>query len=535
MKNKFRYPCTFTVAALAAGSLFAQIKTNPLFSDGMVLQRGMTAPVWGWTKPGAKVTVNFAGQTKTAIAGKDGKWMVKLDPLKANSKPAELIITSGADKKIITNVLVGEVWIGSGQSNMDYKLAWLQSPRSAKKGEYPAGDYVKNEIKTAKDPLFRHLTVEHQVSAYKPAEDFKGKWLESKPENNGDFSGTGYFFGRELRRKLKVPVGFIKSAWGATGVQPWMPACAYKGDKYLEDYYRRFYLGRLEKVKSWNQAEVDAKYKTAMDKYLAGGKKGRKPYKLMRYDLSQQLGSTLFKGMIAPLIPYAIKGVIWYQGESNRGMPSDKYSKYFEALIKGWRKEWKREDMPFIYAQLAAYYKPGDKSKLAMGWIGICEAQRRALSIQNTGMAVQIDIGHPKNIHPKNKYDLAKRLALWAYKIAYGMNLPVISGPLYKSSQVKDNKVIIFFDHAGSGLMTGHKNQMDPVVATKDDLKFFEIRGRDGKWYPAKAEIVGKDQVEVSSPQVKTPVAARYAWASNPAGANLYNKEGLPAALFTTE
>ena len=256
---------------------------------------------------------------------------------------------------------------------------------------------------------------------------------------------------------------------------------------------------------------------------------------LKRYDLSQQLGTTLFKGMIAPLIPYAVKGVIWYQGESNRGMPSDIYSKYFEAMIKGWRREWKRQDMPFIYAQLAAFYKPGDKSKNAMGWIGICEAQRRALKIKNTGMAVQIDIGNPTNIHPKNKYDLAKRLALWAYNIAYGMNLPVISGPLYKSCKIMSDKAVISFDHTGSGLMTGYKNHMDPVVATNEELKFFEIRGNDGKWYPGKAEIVGKDKVEVSSADVKEPVAVRYAWASNPKGANLYNKEGLPAALFTTE
>ena len=363
MNKTLRYTGIFALFALAANSLFAQIKTNALFSDGMVLQRGMKAPVWGWTKPGGKVSVRFAGQVKETVAGKDGKWLIELDPLKVDSNPAELIIASGQDKKIIRNVLVGEVWIGSGQSNMDYKLAWLKSPSKAKKGEYPAGDYIGNEIRTANDPLFRHITVEHQVSAYKSADDFKGKWMESKPGNNEEFSGTGYFFGRELCRRLKVPVGFIKSAWGATGVQPWMPASAFKDDPYLEDYYRRFYLGRLEKVKSWNQPKVDAQFESDMKKWQEGGKKGPKPYKLKRYDLSQQLGTTLFKGMIAPLIPYAVKGVIWYQGESNRGMPSDIYSKYFEAMIKGWRREWKRQDMPFIYAQLAAFYKPGDKSK----------------------------------------------------------------------------------------------------------------------------------------------------------------------------
>jgi sialate O-acetylesterase len=500
----------------------------------MVLQRNMKVPVWGRANPSEKVTVSFAGQKKETVCDKNGRWRIDLEPLKANSNATQMVISSGSDKKVIKNILVGEVWLGSGQSNMDYKLNWLKSPRNPKK-PYPAGDYIKKELSSASDPLFRHITVNHQVSAYKPAEDFNGKWIDSKPGNNEDFSGTGYFFGRELRRKLKVPVGFIKCAWGATGIQPWTPASGYQQDKELAYFFKRNYHDILKKVPEWDQAKVDAAFDEAMKKWLANGKKGRKPFKRPRWDKSAQLPSTLFKGMVSAVIPYAVKGVIWYQGESNRGMKSAFYGKLFEALIKAWRQEWGQGEFPFIYAQLAAYYKPGDKSRNAIGWIGICEAQRRALKLPNTGMAVQIDIGDASNIHPKNKIDLAKRLSLWAYSLAYGIKLPAVSGPLYKSSEIKGNKVIITFDHAGSGLMTGHKKNMDTTVRTNEKLKFFELCDKAGKWHQAEAKITGKATIEVSATEVKEPVAARYGWASNPIGANLYNKEGLPSSLFTTE
>ncbi|MBW2690612.1 MAG: 9-O-acetylesterase, partial [Deltaproteobacteria bacterium] len=377
----------------------------------------------------------------------------------------------------------------SGQSNMDFTLKMLS--KVVRNEEFKSvNDYLKKEIDTADDNLLRQFTVNRASTRT----TLKGEWITTKPEQVGAFTATGYFFGRELRRELKVPVGLIKASVGGTVIEPWIPEEGFQSTQEMTAFLNS-------------------------------------PHKVPRH----QSPTYLFNTMIRPVIPYAIKGVIWYQGESNRKRRPAQYGTHFKTLITFWRTLWGQGNFPFYYAQLANYKGTCVEPVEYDNWALVCEQQRRTLFLENTGMAVLNDIGDPKDAHPKNKIDVGKRLAAWALKKDYGVNLAAWSGPLYKSHDIKDGKVTITFDHVGSGLMTGSKHLMEETKETNDPLQRFQICGKDRKWQWAEAKITGKDTVELSHADIAEPTIVRYAWSIDPVGANLYNREGFPASLFTTE
>src|ERR1041384_5215697 len=486
------------VAPAAIAAPKAELKLIPLFSDNMVLQGDIPAPIWGTAEAGEEVTVSIAGQKKSAKAGADGKWIVKLDPLKAGG-PHELTV-SGKSSITLKNVLVGEVWICSGQSNMEMSV---NSSNNA------------NEKKAnAPHPKVRLFTVQKRQADATVADilDSKGKpvegWKECGPDTVGSFSAVAYFFGRELNQKLGVPVGLIHTSWGGTPAEVWTRDRVIQSKPEFKNYMN-FYAQRHEKY------EKDlAKYKEDAEKAKAEGKPAPKaPNKPMKL-------SCLYNGMIAPLIPYAIKGAIWYQGESNASQ-AKLYQTLFPAMIQNWREDWGQGEFPFGFVQLANFMARKDQPADS-NWAELREAQTMTLSLPRTGMAVIIDIGDAKDIHPKNKQDVGKRLAYWAESQVYGVKDLVYSGPIFDAMKVDGNKAVVSFKHVGGGL-----------VAKGDKLTGFAVAGEDRKFVWADAKIEG-DKIVVSCDQVAKPVAVRYAWADNPE-CNLYNKEGLPASPFRTD
>ena len=534
MKTKPRV-LIVAVALSMSFACLADVRPAALFADHMVIQRETEAPIWGRADAGEKVTVTGSwGKTATATADEAGNWSVRL---KTPSAGGPYTLTIQGDNTVeIKNVLSGEVWFCSGQSNMDFAMQMFTkiSPTRTEKKYEPAVNYVKQEMESAQDDLFRQFEVEKQTSPLEPLGTLKGSWLSSSPKNNPDFSATAYFFGRELRKELNVPVGLIKCAWGGTRVEPWIPAEAFQKDEEMAADFKREILALKGRIAKWDPAKAKANYQAALKKWETT-KKGRRPKMAINPKEAKQLSATLFNAMVNPVVPYAMKGVIWYQGESNVGFNTLKYEVNFRTMISSWREHWGQGDFPFYFAQLANFRDPVTEPVDADGWASICDQQRRTLGLKNTGMAVLNDIGEAKSIHPHNKMEVGRRLALWALKHDYNKDVSVWSGPLYKSHKIKDGNVIIKFDSVGSGLMTGEKPVMGDTQETGDALKRFQICGADRQWKWAQAEITGKDTVTVSHPDVAEPVVVRYAWATNPEEANLYNKEGLPASLFTTE
>lgn len=623
---------------------------HPLFSDHMVLQRNAKVPVWGWASPGTKVQVSFAGQTKTATAGVDGKWMVRLSPLRVSSEPRELTITDAAAGRTVrvSDVLVGDVWLCSGQSNMEMGIGACNAT---------------NDIRQADFPQIRLLTVPHHI-ATAPVEMLECAWLRCSPETVahggwGGFSAAGFFFGRELYRQLQIPIGLIHSSWGGTIAEAWtsaeglQPLGEFNGSvqqvaKRNEDksfdfaaaydrwcqkndpgtsqgwskpeldagswktvtmpqaweqaglpdfdgivWFRRTFelpakwqgknlklgLGPVDdidttfvngvKVGQMNRFDLNRVYDVpanllkpgdnlvavrVLDTGGAGGMNGKpenlfvkpadageeKPLSLagswqMRdaAALSKlpapptvpeannpNVVTVLYNGMIAPLLPFAIKGAIWYQGESNAGR-AEQYRRLLPAMIRDWRSRFEVGNFPFYIVQLAAFQatqpQPRDNE-----WAELREAQAlTAKNMPHCGLAVAIDIGEANDIHPKNKQEVGRRLALCALAKTYGKNLEY-SGPWYKSMKVSGNSVRLAFDH------------VDGSLRAKDgELKGFAIAGADRKFVWAKAEINGKT-VTVTAPEVSSPVAVRYGWDINPV-CNLYNQAGLPAVPFRTD
>ena len=496
-------------AASAPSASLADVAPSTLFADHMVIQRDTQAPVWGAADAGEEVSVTGSwGDTAVTTADAYGKWMVKLKTPAAGG-PHTLTI-KGNNTVEIKDVLSGEVWFCSGQSNMAFQLKSLAKTNNhrTEKQYKPAAAYVKHEMETAQDEMLRQFTVTGNTSPLEPLETLSGQWMSSSPQTNPDFSGTAYFFARELRKELKVPVGLILCAWGATCVEPWIPAEAYQQDEEMALYYQNNMMSEEEE-----RAEREAT------------RRGWRP----------TAPSTIFNGMVNPVIPYAIKGAIWYQGEANSAYNPHKYERNFRAMISSWRTHWGQGDFPFYFAQLANYAKPAPGTIGFDGWPTVGDQQRRTLGLKNTGMAVLHDIGEARDVHPHNKMDVGKRLALWALSHDYNKKILAYSGPLYKSHEIKGDQVTIKFDHVGSGLMSGEKPVMEATRETGEPLKQFQICGADRKWKTARAEITGKDTVTVSHPELREPVVVSYAWAPNPVGANLYNKEGLPASIFTTE
>ncbi len=618
---------------------------HPLFSNHAVLQRGCVVPVWGWTEPGKKVVVEFAGQRKEALAGQDGKWVCQLDPMEASAEGRTLTIEShGRSRRVeISDLLVGDVWLCSGQSNMEMGIAAC--------GE-------DEEIKNANFPNIRLLTIPHEV-AYKPQELFSGSWKPCTPQNVGEggwggFSAAAYFFGKKLHQELNVPIGLIHSSWGGTMIEAWMSARSLEGFPHTEKQLKLVNeIGSSSEAdpmaaimdawflkhdpgtqKGWNKETTDTStwrevtlpntYATCgipgyegtvwiqrefdlpagwekknlifqlgtihdtdttwlngkeigrNDSYErvtrynvpagvakagkniitlritnagGGGIEVNGPQMMVTSDLADsasvplsgtwrmqetaskgqtgrplignpRVPSVLYNAMIAPLEPCALTGVIWYQGEANAGAAKT-YGKLLPAMIADWRKQFKRDDLAFHIVSLANYQDAGDQPR-DHGWAELREVQ--ALTAKNdkhAGLAIAIDIGDAKDIHPKNKRDVGLRLALSALGKTYGNSIPY-SGPWFREMKAEGDKIRLHFDHTEQGLQFKGTTE-----------KSFAIAGEDGKFVWAKAEIDG-ETVIVSSPTVTKPVAVRYAWDANPE-ACLYNGAGLPAVPFRTE
>ena len=487
----------------------ADVRLPAIFSDHLVLQRDASVPVWGWAEPGEEVTVEFAGQKKTAKADAKGKWMVKLDPMPASAEPRELIVSGNPKSKIqnlkCSDILVGEVWLGSGQSNM---AMLVQSSNN-----------YEQEKAAANFPKLRMFTVERNPQRT-PQADCKGSWKLTTPDNVGPFSAALYFFGRDLHKKLSVPVGLINSSYGGTDIAAWTSEDAQMKVPELKAAFEKWAKDDAAYVPEKAQANFEkqqAAWKEAAKKARTAGKQiPRAPRPPVQPRLSQNHPANLYNGMIAPILPYGIRGAIWYQGEHNASVVGGPlYAKQLPLLIKDWRTRWGCE-FPFAWVQLPNFLRPGD------GWMLVRESMLKSLSVPKTGMAITMDIGDPQDIHPKNKQDVGKRLALWALGTVYGEKVPAISGPLPAGHKISGGEIVLSFKHTNGGL-----------VAKGGALKWFVVAGADKQWKPATARIEG-DKVIVSSAEVPKPVAVRYAWSDNP-DCNLFNGAGLPASPFRTD
>jgi sialate O-acetylesterase len=489
-----------------AGAALADVKLPSVIGDNMVLQQGEKVSIWGWADPDEEVMVGVSWNSmKWAVtADKDGKWSFKMSPPEVGG-PYEMTLT-GKNSITIKNILVGEVWVGSGQSNMQWAVN--QSANA------------EQEIAAANYPKIRLFYVKRTV-ADKPQTDCEGKWVECSPETVPGFSAVAYYFGRYLHKELDVPVGLIHTSWGGTPAESWTRREALEAMPDCEPILKRY----ADAVAKYPQAMEEhkqklAEWKEAAEKARAEGKNPpRRPWEPLGPG-HPHAPSGLYNAMISPLIPYGIAGAIWYQGESNAGR-AYQYRTLFGGMIKNWRDDWGVGKFPFLFVQLANFMKTKPEPDES-AWAELREAQTMTLGLPNTGMAVIIDIGEADDIHPKNKQDVGKRLALWALANTYGKKL-VYSGPIYKSMKVDGNSIVLSFDHVGGGL----------VAKGGEELKGFAIAGADKKFVWADAKIDG-DTIVVSSDKVAEPAAVRYAWADNPV-CNLYNAEELPASPFRTD
>lgn len=525
----------------------AEVKLNPLFADHAVLQCGVPVPIWGTANPGEELWVSFAGQTKTAKADSSGKWLVRLEPLAASAESRELTLTTSNASIRIGDVLVGEVWLAGGQSNMGSPL-----------GSVPAADEV---LAQAKDAQLRFFTVVKKTAA-EPQRAVGGKWETATPQTAKGFSAVAYFFAREIRRTQKSPVAVLHGSWGGTPIETWISLDGLKREPALNNPLQKWeqavaqhhkvqtdpkmetaYLADLER---W-QKEVEPQFNAAMKAYNAANAVSplaREKPTLARPEPTNpdpmgmpspsrrpQTPTVSFNAMIAPMIPYGIRGVIWYQGEQN-GSAGLEYRELFPRLIQDWRHRWGAE-FPFLFVQLPAH--GNDTSPVAeSGWPWLREAQFMALREPRTAMAITIDVGDPNNVHPADKLDVGARLALLARREVYGEPL-VASGPLFRDYVVEDRSIRVRFRETGGGLTPRQAPWRAPGVEPlpTDRLIGFYIAGADRKWAAAEAEIDG-ESVLVSSPAVMQPVAVRYGWANSPR-CNLYNRDGLPASPFRTD
>jgi sialate O-acetylesterase len=632
------------LTTLVCYSLYADVKLPKFFSDNMVLQRNKPIPVWGWANANEKITVQFDQQIKKTKADNNGKWMIKLDNASAGG-PYQLVI-KGKNTVTISNVLVGEVWICSGQSNMEMPIAgWGKI------------NHYEEEIAAADYPMIRHFKVPNTISSSPQQDVTGGTWEVCSPATAGDFTATGYFFARDLYNKLKIPIGLLNTSWGGTIVETWVSKKAFENSAEFKDMIAgmsSLNLDSLSKAKvtesrkriellqgslsvadvdswknattndnAWPKMKVPGLWESQQLPDLDGIVWFRKTIRLSaadagkaaKLDLSMiddndityvngvKVGSTvgynvkrnyavpsnvlkegdnviavrvedtgggggiygessevkltvdskvislsgewkfrvekisggatsigpnsyptlLFNGMVNPLIPFAIEGAIWYQGESNAAR-ANQYSKSFPLMINDWRARWREGNFPFYFVQLASFNAANGNSKNGSSWAELREAQTKTLSLPNTGMAVITDIGNATDIHPKNKQDVGQRLAAIALHNVYGQG-NVYSGPLFQSMKIEGSKIIISFTNTGTGLMV--KDKYGYVTG-------FEIAGADQQFHYAKAEIEG-NTVVVYTASVGNPVAVRFGWADDAADDNLFNKEGFPASPFRTD
>ncbi|HEY2785470.1 MAG TPA: sialate O-acetylesterase [Fimbriiglobus sp.] len=508
---------------------FADVKPNPLFSDNMVLQRGGECPVWGTADPGEQVTVKLARQSTSGIemssvsttADKEGKWMAKVDAIKVGDGCTLTI--KGKNEIEFKNVAVGDVWICSGQSNMEWQVRSLNRDGQGAKVA-AAANYPNIRLFTVKKKVSMTPVSTVAVDKLNAAKDvWNGKWQPCTPDTAATFSAVGYFFGRDLEKALNVPIGLIHTSWGGTPAEAWTSKETLQSVPELKHYPEN-----LDKaMKSYDPAKAEANYKAAMEKWEAASAKAKaagtrvpqRPRKQNPPTGNPNNPSVLYNGMIAPLLPFAIKGAIWYQGESNAGRAAE-YRTLMPTMIEDWRKKW-GSDFPFFMVQLAPFRDNGSDK---VNYAELRDAQYHTTKVlKKVGIAVITDVGEENNIHPQRKEPVGGRLAIAALGIAYGKPIEY-SGPEYKSHTIDGGKVTITFDHVGKGL-----------ECKGDELAGFTLCGDDKKFLPAKAEIVG-DKVVVSSPDVPHPTAVRFGWVNFAKPTlNFFNKDGLPAVPFRTD
>lgn len=642
---KILFTTIILLSILLSAQANAQISLPKLISNGMVLQRNAKLKIWGWASVGEKVGINFLNRKYSTVADKDGNWNVTLPKMKSGG-PFEMVI-KGKNEIVIKDILIGDVWICGGQSNMQTNMERVR-------------DLYENEIANAANENIRQFIVPQKYDFNEPQKNIiGGNWLSVSQNTIRNFSAVAYFFAKQLYEKYNVPIGLINNAIGGTPAEAWVSEETikkfpnhyavlneYKNEELVNSiisnnekisrewssnlnkndlgyisrqkgtidsfndlstwgkinipgfwdeqgvgkingsvWFRKsfsvpksmlgkeltIYLGRIvdsdstfvngKLVGSVSYQYPPRKYKVPADllveekneivvrvvnNYGRGGFIKDKPYYFtdgkqildISGEWSYKIGAIvephpptitvhykptgLYNGMVAPLFNYSIRGVIWYQGESNTGRAKE-YQSLIPALISDWRKNWKSKNLPFLFVQLPNFMETTNEP-VESEWAELREAQRQTLLVPNTGMAVAIDLGEWNDIHPFNKKDVGERLALAAHKIAYGNNKIVHSGPIYKSMKIKNDKIILTFENVGSGL----------IAKDGRDLKYFSIAGEGGKYVWANAKIEN-NKVIVCSDEVKNPKFVRYAWANNPEGANLYNKEGLPASPFQTE
>ncbi len=541
-----RFSLALSIVLAASQVLEADVKMPAIFGDHMVLQEGMKLPVWGTADPGEKVVVAIGTETGSAEADKDGKWKIELAPISESSSPLSLQVT-GRNTLNFTDVVIGDVWVCSGQSNMVFQMKRSNNGQA--------------DIAQANDPGLRLFLVGRKISV-QPLTDVGGHWQLCSPESVPDFSAVGYYFGREMRSTLKHPVGLIGTYWGGTSAAAWTSLSGLQKEPslqhFVDDYnkalanypaasvaYPAQFTAYQAELTKWNEEygntlekqlkEWDVAVKAAQ---AAGqplppkpGASQKKPHQPTGPDGSANSPTVLFNAMLSPLIPYAIKGVLWYQGEQDANSPFE-YHTLFTRMIADWRQRWGEENFPFIYVQLPRYKGYGPNPPQT--WPYLREAQLQTLTTSNTAMASAIDIGDPNNIHPPDKLDVGLRLAQAAKHLAYGMHV-VYSGPIYSSMKIEGSSVRVQFTQTGSGLIIGTAPWRPPGIPaiTDANLVGFSLAGADQKWFPANARIDGMGVV-VSCPEVPQPVAVRYGWANAPE-VNLYNKEGLPASPFRSD
>ncbi|CAN5567682.1 sialate O-acetylesterase [soil metagenome] len=503
MKN-FLLVILLAVCSVAA---LADVKLPDVIGSSMVLQQKQIVPVWGTADPGEAVTVAFAGQKKNAVAGPDGKWRIEMGKFSANFSPKTMTI-SGRNKIELKDILVGEVWLVAGQSNMQRLLR-----------ETANGETVQA---AANHPNIRLFNASREV-AFKHKTGKLGEWSACTPVSVAEFAAAGYYFGVELLKELNVPIGLLNSSYGGSQAEAWTPVSYLNASPDLKPTVERTAIWAAERekvrvdyaeaIKKWREDQEKAKISGARPAPSPGVPDALRDYRI---------ASSIYDGMIEPLMPFAIKGVVWYQGESNEAR-AEQYDLLLPTMIRAWRERWGQGNFPFGIIQLPNYRGVKAEPEEAP-WSFIREAERRtALADKNAGLIVTIDIGEANDIHPKNKLDVGKRMAIWALKDVYGRKLT--NSPVLIKTEVKNGKIRLTFDDVGTGLKIKDGTKLDD----------FAIAGADKKWVWAEAKIVGKDLVEVSSPMVAAPLGVRYAFNSNPKHPNLTNDSGLPASPFRTD
>ncbi len=506
------------VCLLGPASAPADLSVPSFFSDHMVLQRERDVLVWGKADSGSQVTVSFKGKSTSAKAGSDGRWKVSVPSGTADAKGALLTISAGQQTVTINDVLVGEVWFASGQSNMVFTM-----------NRVPAYAEV---IAKSDLPLIRMFNAP-TVTAVEPQDNIDGEWTLCSPDTVPGYSAVAFFFARKLHTELSIPVGVIKSAWGGKPVETFTSREALNtlpGTKKLVDAAVaddanfdpvRAKAAYEQRLKQWEVADAAWRKKPAAER----GRRPRRPAVPKRALDTEGKPGVLFNSMINPFVGYTQRGAIWYQGEGNAKAGAVPYDQTLPLLISDWRSRW-GDDFSFYFVQLANFRDPSTEPGNNDPWPLLQDRMRRILqTTPKTGMAIINEIGEAKDIHPKNKHDVGERLALWALAKDYGQKELVYCGPLFRSSVVKDGAVEVTFDHAGAGLK----------VRDGGKLARFEIAGADKVWHWADVRVTAPDTVTVSSSDVRKPVAVRYAWAANPEGANLINSAGLPASVFRTD